>query len=230
MNYVVNKKTKIKKRRWLRRVIWLLIVVGIGALLYWFFTQDNFKASGPATSLKATNFDEGPKVHINEPFYSFDLPGDWKELKRQTYPYKMITWKGTAREADARTIDVYTDTIPQNVPLNRIIPVTSQDDRLGVNTSSDNCTQFTGNAANLTPYEATKARPTATEWQGVKFLCDIPNSLRNVTGAASSEAMNKVTLTGVKGGRHSYFFVYTDHTAHPTQKTFTDMLISFRAL
>jgi hypothetical protein len=230
MNYVVNQKTKTKKRRWPKRLVILLVVVGIAALFYWFFSRDNFKTSGSATSLKPTNFEEGPKVHITEPLYSFDLPSDWKELKRQTYPYKMVTWKGTAREADARTIDVYTDTIPQEVPLNRIIPVTSQDDRLGVSSSSDNCIQFTGNAATLTPYEATKARPTVTQWQGVKFLCDIPNSLRNVTGAASSEAMNRVSLNGVKGGKHSYFFVYTDHTAHPEQKTFTDMLISFRVL
>lgn len=230
MEYVVNKKTKIKKRRWAKRLVWLLIIGAIGLLLYWFFKQGNFKTSGSATSLKPTNFDQEPKIHITEKLYGFDLPADWKEINRQTNPYKVVTWKGTAREADARTIDVYTDTIPQNVPLNRIIPVTGQDDRLGVNTSSDNCIQFTANAADLTPYEATKARATQTEWQGVKFLCDIPNSLRNVTGAASSEAMNTVSLTGVKGGKHRYFFVYTDHTAHPNQKTFTDMLISFRVL
>lgn len=228
--YVVNKKTKLKKRRWPKRIFWLALVIGIGALLFWFFSKDNFKTSGPASSLKATNFNEGPKVHVTEPLYGFDLPGDWKELKRSTYPYKVVTWKGTGRESDARTIDVYVDTIPQNVPVNRLVPITGEDDRLGVGTSSDNCTQFTGNAANLTPYEATKARPTMTTWQGVQFLCDIPNSLRNVSAAASSEGLNKVSVTGVKGGKHHYFFVYTDHTAHPEQKTFTDMLISFRAL
>ncbi|HSX44210.1 MAG TPA: hypothetical protein VLE69_02850 [Candidatus Saccharimonadales bacterium] len=228
--YIVNKKTKIKKRRWPRRVIGIILIVGVGALIFWFFTRSNFQTSGPASSLRNVSFDSGPKVHISEPFYSFDLPGDWKELSRKTAPYNVVTWKGTAREADARTIDVYTDKIPQKVPLNRIVPVTGQDDRLGVGSSSDNCTQFTGNAASLTPYEATKARATLTNWQGVEFLCDIPNSLRNVTGASSPEALNKVSLTGVKGGKHSYFFVYTDHTAHPGQKTFTDMLISFRAL
>ncbi len=228
--YIVNKKTKLKKRRWPKRLFWLLLVIAIGALLFWFFTHDNFKTSGSLTSLKATNFNDGPKIHITEPLYSFDLPGDWKELKRQTYPYKVVTWKGTARESDARTIDVYTDTIPQNVPLNRIVAISGQDDRLGVGTVSDNCIQFTANAANLTPYEATKARATMTTWEGIQFLCDIPNSLRNVIGAASPEGLNKVSLTGIKGGKHSYFFVYTDHTAHPETKTYTDMLISFRAL
>ena len=168
--------------------------------------------------------------HIVEPFYAFDLPADWKEIDRRTRPLNYITWKGTTKESAARTLDIYTDTVPSTLAVNRILPVTSEDDRLGVDIPSENCVLFNQSTIILTPAEAAKTKVLALTYHKVPFLCDIPNSLRNVIGAGSPEGLNRVALTGVKGGKHQYFFVYTDHSAHPEDDTFPAILGSVRAL
>jgi hypothetical protein len=71
-------------------------------------------------------------------------------------------------------------------------------------------------------------KPLDVTWQDVKFICDIPNSLRNVTGIGSKEGINIVTITGPTKGKHTYFLAYTDSSAHPEDKTFPAILRSFR--
>lgn len=229
--YQAKKRVLPPKKRYkvLRVILVLTTLVALGLLIFWYLRRPQVSVNDNGAILVPIN-DTESKKHFAEKYYDFDLPSDWKEIDRRNYPYKVVTWKGTEKESAARTIDIYIDLIPANMSLNRILPVSGQDDRLGVNPASENCVLFTDDTAKLTPEQATKLPERSLIWNSIRFTCDIPNSLRNVVGTGSTEGINRVSVTGVKGGKHLYFFVYTDHSAHPDEKTFPDMLRSFRAI
>lgn len=206
----------------------ITVLAGIGLLL-WYLFRPKLTKGDPSSSLIPTKFNTVAQKHITEPLYELDLPADWKESARKTTPYKEVSWIGTARESIARQLDVYTDSIPPTLAVNRMVPVSGKDNSLSVGQMSSNCVGFTGNAAQLSYEQAGKTKPELTKWEDVQFWCDIPNELRNVIAAASPEGINRVSVTGPVSGKHNYFFVYTDHTAHPSDNTFLDILRSFKA-
>lgn len=224
-----HKAAKPKKRtKIIKFILIVLVVAGIGFLL-WYFLRPRLTKNDPTSVLLPTKFDTVAKKHISEPLYELDVPLDWKESARTTKPLREVSWIGTARESISRELDIYTDTIPATIAVNRMVPVSGKDNSLTVGQMSSNCIDFTGNAASLTPEQAGKSKVALTKWEDVPFLCDIPNELRNVIGAASPEGINRVSVTGPIGGKHVYFFVYSDHTAHPSDNTFLDILRSFQA-
>ena len=93
---------------------------------------------------------------------------------------------------------------------------------------SDNCAAYT-EGGSFQANDALKAKDTPAKWEEVTFLCDLPKVFDNVIGTSSKEGINIVTVVGPKAGKHSYFFVYTDHNAHPNYEIFIDVIKSFKA-
>jgi hypothetical protein len=231
--YHFDRRVKRKKKRYgfikliFKFTIFMAVVFGV----WYYLTHQPSNVNNSGGILVPVKSDEPAKVHIAEPSFEMYLPIDWKEYaRRPAPPLNVISWKGTSKESAARTIDVYVDTIPDTLAVNRILPVSGEEDRLAVSPASENCMTFSADTASLSPTATAKLKVLPVTWQGVQFLCDIPNSLRNVVGAGSLEGVNKVSLTGSKKGKHSYFIVYTDSSAHPDEKTFPDVLRSFRAI
>jgi hypothetical protein len=81
----------------------------------------------------------------------------------------------------------------------------------------------------VTPTLSSSAKPTPGKWQGVNFICDLPNYLREVAGTGSADGINMVSVTGPAGGKHAYFFTYTDHTVQPDFSIFRTIISSFQA-
>lgn len=228
--YVFGRKAqKPKKRTKILKLIVVLVLIGAIGFLLWYFLRPKMTKNDPTSQLIPTNFNTVGRKHISEPFYEFDLPQDWKESGRRVVPFHEVSWIGTARESISRELDIYVDNIPATVAVNRMVPISGKDNSLSIGQMSSNCVDFTGDAAKLTPEQAGKSKVALTKWQDVPFLCDIPNELRNVIGAGSPEGLNRVSVTGPIAGKHTYFFVYTDHTAHPSDNTFLDILRSFTA-
>jgi len=228
--YVFGRKAvKPKKRTKIIKFLFVLVIVVATGLLLWYLFRPKLSKGDPTSILVPTKFDTAAQKHISEPLYELDLPADWKESARTNTPYREVSWIGTARESISRQLDVYTDSIPSTLPVNRMVPVSGKDNSLSVGQMSSNCIDFTGNAAQLTPEQAGKSKPQLTKWEDVQFWCDVPNELRNVIAASSPEGINRVSVTGPISGKHNYFFVYTDHTAHPSDNTFLDILRSFKA-
>jgi hypothetical protein len=164
-----------------------------------------------------------PRQTVTKSAFQLDLPKDWKESSSTT-PLK-YSWQGTLKEDDARQLDVYVDTLPANLAVNRLLPVQSTEDRMLASGSvSDNCINFTDKT---TANPQTGAAP--AKWAGVNFLCDTANSLRNVVGTGSTDGVNTVSVKSPNGSVHHYFLVYTDHSAQADYDTFTDAVNSFRA-
>jgi len=136
-------------------------------------------------------------------------------------PHPNYSWQGTNKN-NTRWLNVYMDTIPASLAVNRVLPVMGNGAALSLPTNvSDNCTTFTG-ASNSTQLSVT------AKWQGITFLCDTGNYVRDVVGTSSLEGVNTVSLSTTTSGNHHFFFTYTDNSSSPDYTIFTNALKSFR--
>lgn len=178
--------------------------------------------------------------HFDEPTFSFDLPRDWEATSLLNAPAGSRSWHNTADSKGVRLITLFVDTIPPNFAINRVVAIQPMEDHLTVlGEVSDNCTNFTdaskqpANTNMTNGIAASVATGTATgsstaKWQGVNFVCDIGNYLRNVVGTGTAGSLNVTKLTGPVAGTHSVFWTYTDNSASPNFDIFTAMLQSFK--
>jgi hypothetical protein len=202
-----------------------LLIIGGGAYAYYFFQNDT-KGSlvnnpGPAISSEVAANPQGT-AHFTETNFSFDLPSDWKKKgELTTGPYHKYSYQATIKNADNRFLDIYIDTLPLEMPVNKIVAVTANGDKMSHGEVSNNCSEFT---QQTTP----KQLKIQAKWDGVNFLCDMDGTARNIVGTSSETAINSVTLQNVGFTKHSFFFVYEDDNYNPDYGIMYNMLDSFR--
>lgn len=165
-----------------------------------------------------------PTKLASNSIFTIMIPRSWSVTDSQYIPAAQYAWHGTRAEDSARRIDVYVDSIPKDMAVNKLLPLHGSGDQVIITGNvSDNCVNFT---------DASKAdKLTAkvlAKWSGVSFYCDTGNYARNVIGTGAPGSINRVAATGKIAGQHAFFFVYTDHSAEPDYSIFTDMLNSFR--
>lgn len=150
---------------------------------------------------------QSEKITYSEKYYTVDIPGGWKQMPADsnTIPGS-ITWHSQGLHTDDRWITIYTDNIPANVAINRLLPVTVNGAGLSYGLISDDCANFSNGSL-------TQAVP--SKWQGINFLCNLPNRYDDQVGTGSMGALNSVTVSGSREGKHNYFFLYTDRSAEP---------------
>lgn len=164
-----------------------------------------------------------PTQLIKKSIFTMALPAGWQAATPPPVADTVYSWKGTGDD-DARRLDVYVDKLPENMAVNRLLPVEGDGDQLNVvGMVSDNCANFTDKTT-----ESTATGTASAKWSGVSFICDLGNYERDVVGTGSAEGMNTVTMTGPAAGSHHFFFVYTDNSANPDYALFQTILKSFR--
>lgn len=169
---------------------------------------------------------------VTEPDFSFTLPGPWK-LSAQDWDarYHSYQWTSSDKRNNGRLFRVYENTIPADQAVNYLLPVTVENNAMVFGTVSGNCVDFTEGA---TPQSQ---RPTdipldkaalPSRWGSVDFLCDNGYVANQVVGAASSEAINTITLSGSKSGKRKFFFMYQDNNITPDFGQFQTILSTFK--
>jgi len=207
----------------LAAIVLLLAVGGFFAAKYLLKSDTQLNQDQPLVTVAGKTNDQ--KQQINKPLFTFALLNSWKAVDLPKMQYNLYSWRGTTKDDTSRSIDVYVDALPAALPVNRLLPLQSNGDRLTIlNTVSDNCASFTGTAT-----QASRPDTLPAKWSGVNFSCDLANYMRNVVGTGSADGVNIVNLTG-SSGKHQFFFVYTDNSSNPDYSIFTDALQSFRAL
>jgi len=165
-----------------------------------------------------------PTKEVSSRIFSMTVPKSWQTTKSQFIPAAQYAWRGVGKEESTRSLEIYMDAIPSNMAVNRLLPLRASGNRVVVGDDlSDNCVNFTD--AKQADRQTGKI---LAKWSGVSFYCDTANSLRNLAGTGTPEAINSVQLKGGTTGVHHFFFVYTDHSAEPDYTVFTDVLNSFR--
>jgi hypothetical protein len=164
-------------------------------------------------------------MHVTEATFSVYLPAGWKTASDIGSPNKVYSWQGTGGDVDRR-IDIYIDSLPTNLAVNRLLPVQASNDQLEtIGPVSDNCTDFTTPTA-----QSSTTGTVAAKWDGVNFICDVANYERDVVAIGSTEGVNAVTMTGPSAGSHNVLLVYTDNSADADYSIFTSIVESFQIL
>jgi hypothetical protein len=230
--YRLGKRHRRSKKPYIiGSLVMLILGASFGGYQYLVTSAKSSTAiSNSAASTHYVSASSSQKTHFDEGIFSLDLPRAWKLANQQTPPasaYNVYTFQGTTALESSRLISVYVDLLPTTMAVNRSIAVQAQGSGLSHGIVSDNCINFTGQAARNTP-EAINTAASTSRWDSVDFLCDLGNYNRNVTGTSSIGNINKVTLAGSLNGTHSFFIVYTDVNINPDYTVLYSAIDSFK--
>jgi hypothetical protein len=190
-----------------------------------YFATDTVIGPTPAAVVSTVHDSRSAQKHIDDPLFSFDVPHDWETFLPTDQTFATRSWRNTSDNKGVRVISLYLDSVPPNFAVNRAVAIQPEGNRMTVSGDvSDNCTAFTGSDQ---VGQASGSGKAPAKWQGVNFICDTGNYLRNVVGTGSTGTINTTKLTGPKTGAHNVFLTYTDSSASPSFSIFTDMLRSF---
>jgi len=219
--------------RWKRRTVAFFVILILGAvgILVFFMTV----SKDAENSLEVTNKPGGTRVYkpegdeekkvFDEPLYSFLLPGDWNVSKRNEDPRFTSVEYQMGKKPQNRWITIYVDRFPQELPVNRVIPVSVDGNKLNESSPSPNCANFTIDNSNSN-VKITKA---PTKHENVKFICELDNTYNNVLAAGSEETGTVLTMKGISQGEHKYIILYKDHSIPSDDSPFRQALQSFTA-
>lgn len=164
--------------------------------------------------------------HITKVMFAVSIPTSWQAVPPpQTQPVA-TSWAGVSADGSGRRLDVYIDTIPTTLAVNRLLPVQISGDTLETTGMvSDNCVNFTDRST-----ESADTGTAPAKWGGVNFICDMANYERDVVAIGSTAGINTVSLTGPKTGTHRALLVYTDNSISPDFSVLTSIVQSFQIL
>lgn len=211
--------------RWL---IVILLLIGAGSWYGLRQLKPNTTLSKPATVTKAVDVDAAVDTYQKGAF-SVDFPKGWQFTGKQQDIHTIYHFKSTlSGDAGNRSIDIYEDSRLDKFAVNRMIPVTvGEDGSLVTDPSqvSDNCSAYTTGTLS----GSSVAKP--AKWQGIEFLCDMGNTLRNVVGTGSATGgLNNVDIKTPTSRQHRYFITYTDSNITPDYNVFAKIVNSFKVV
>lgn len=216
------------RRRHYKR--WIATAVVLAAGIFWglhLLKPDTKIQNAKTVSHKLTG--TSATQTFTEGIFTIALPKGWTYLGEQKDVYDIFHFKGPKDPDNGnRLLDVYQDSSLPRFAINRMVPVEATDDG-GLTADStevsDNCTAYTtGSAAD----SATGAE--LAKWQGIDFLCDMANSLRNVVGTGSTDGLNTVAVKTQTSTLHHYFFTYTENNDKADYNIFVAALNSFKLI
>jgi hypothetical protein len=229
--YTVN-KTRSRKKLLTQVIISLALALAIIIALFWYFVwrdqgfqSANFVRSGGSTVAVVAP----ATVDFTTDEFKITLPEGWESLGKQR-PYsnqEYYEYQSKVKDYENRWLRVYLDVFPPSYPLNRILPITVEGNKIKPGQMSDDCKTFEG--APTTGSGQASSQSWVATWQDVKFTCNMASPI-NHTGTGSEDEGIGVTVTGVNSGARKYFFVYIDHNVRPQLSILTDAVKSFEAL
>ncbi len=215
-----------RKHYWAWAIVLALIVGGVAFGLSSLKPNTQIKNADAVTkSITGTS----PTETYRKGTFSIALPRGWQFTSVQKDVYTIYHFKSAlSGEAGNRSMDVYEDSNLPKFPINRMVPVVATEEgKLIANSSevSDNCTAYT---TGETTGRASISQ--LAKWQGIEFLCDMANPLRNVVGTGSKDGLNTVKINSLSTGPHRYFMTYTENNNRPDYNIFIAAINSFQVI
>lgn len=221
-----HRSPKHQKKHFYNIAILSLVVIGVIVITILYLISKNNKTNstvtGPGKTAGQVSSTESVKTStVVEPDFTVSIPTNWHQTGQvNTATQNSVSWQSTQPLQNARYLTIYIDKIPTTMAINRLLPISAVGPSLNYGTLSDNCSNFSsGNFNQAVP----------AKWQGINFLCNLPDKVDNQIGTGSVNGINTVSVTGPKEGTHQYFFLYTDRTGEPDYSIFYAVINSFRA-
>lgn len=219
--YRFNKRIYKQKNKYLFFLFLIILIIGLGGYGYYYLSRSttNIKQSSPV--IKYFKAPSSNNQTILEPDFSFSLPGSWRAVTVHSTLYKIYQFESTVGSSEV--LDIYQDTIPVNLPVNRELVVQAAGNHLSnVGSVSSNCVNFTK------PTNNGSSNGVPARWQGINFICDTANFERDVVGTGSTNGINSVKLDSPTIGSHLFFFTLTDYGINPNYTVLYQVVNSFR--
>ncbi|CAN5148025.1 hypothetical protein BH09PAT3_BH09PAT3_1880 [soil metagenome] len=212
----------------LRWTVIVLLILGGGIAYGLHSLKPNTTTTKAATVTKKLEANTATQTFFKGAF-SIALPKGWQFMSKQQDIYTVYHFKSALPGEDGnRSIDIYEDSSLPTFPVNRMLPVTADEEgHLTTDASlvSDNCTAYTTGATTNLQKIGQMAK-----WQGIEFMCDMGNTLRNVVGTGSKDGINTVTVKTATSTPHHYFFTYTDNNFKPDYSIYAAAINSFKVI
>jgi hypothetical protein len=223
-----HRPARRRRTRFLITLAITIVIVGVIAAVVWLDIRDNDAAPVEGASHEVAQLldEDNNVVKVDEPTFTMELPVDWKQTEHVSNSQEnSVTWQATKAHEDNRYMTIYVDVIPKAKAVTRMLPLSAQGNGLVVGEASNNCSTFTKHGDGT----GRQDQDEPAKWQGLNFICDLGRSIDNEIGTGSTEGVNTISIAGPAKGKHSYFFVYTDHNIQPNTNIFYDALKSFKA-
>jgi len=170
---------------------------------------------------------EDPYKTVYEDMFSVDVLENWTrinnpEIRVSGKRYYPIRYQGSGPVNTGRRLDVYIDTIPSKLPVNKILTVKVLKDKyMLAQNISPQCYTFTD-----FPVES-RGEAFKTVWDGHGFTC-LTTLQTNIVASVEDDYDNAIQLTGSTTGSHRVMLVFTDHGSRPDNSIFNVIVESFR--
>lgn len=201
----------------------LVLIIAVAYGLYSLKPDTKISKAKPVT--RTLNANTAVDTY-NQGAFTIQLPKGWQFMGKQQDIYTIYHFRSALPgEKGNRSIDIYEDTPPKNFAVNRMLPVAKNEDGglvTDLSLVSDNCAAYTTDAGNRTSVAQ------LAKWQGIEFLCDMGNTLRNTVGTGSKDGINTVRLQTATSRPHQYFFTYTENNDKPDYNLFVKAINSFK--
>lgn len=230
-HYQIERSQDSRKKRYVVVVAVFILLVLVGGSIYVVADLNRNRLSIDNTENAATlgvvNPIKEPDQLFQTDLYQFKAPADWRRINnpevtvgnKRYYPDR---YQGTTGNHIGRKVDVYIDSIPSDLGIDKVIAVQPAGQRVIVGGMSEQCYYFT----DVPDGKSGNNFPSFWEEEGIKFLCK-SSVITNVVGAIYETQSTGVTLKTSVGDKN-FFLVYTDHGSSTNNNIFIDILASFR--
>lgn len=207
----------------------LLFAVAVG--IYVFFDLNNNQLAVDDSNNRATlgvveSIKEDQQL-VETDLYSMEIPADWRrvtnpEVSVNNVIYYPERYQGTSGKHVGRRIDVYIDSIPAGLGINKVVAIKPAGRRIIVDEISSQCYYFT----DVPEGKSGNTFPSVWQEKGIDFSCN-SSVLSNIVGAIHKSEADGVELDTSENGKKNIFLVYTDHGSFTDNSIFFDILESF---
>lgn len=207
-----------KHRRSIAVLSFMLFIVISGIIFFVWYISQAGSQDQPQSDARSNNFN--PLKTFESQYFTFQTDKTWKYIKDESAPGKFV-YRSSKDNIVMRDMTVYVNTLPSNLLLTYVLPVTSSGESFVPGNTSDHCKTY---IKDLRPGHN---NPVEVTVESVRIRCQVDGTSATV-GTGMMDGSYQTMLAG-KSAKRKYFLLYHDLQYSPDFDTFKNIVRSFQA-